>query len=153
MNETLTPEMQLSIGIATAITVMIIAFIVSRRRGVEVLAHRGFFVLPEASEEEKTAPPAGPHWFVKIFNHTSKPVVITHVGWLKKDGTYVPVVGRALPARVGPGEVIETWISELDMHVTHGRPALARMFQAVDTEGRLHNGRLNRTVPPSGYVA
>lgn len=153
MNHTLTPEMQISVGIAIAIAVIIIALIVSRRRAVEVLAHRGFFVLPEASEEEKTAPPAGPHWFVKIFNHTSKPVVITHVGFTTNNGNYLAVVGRRWPARIEPGGVIETWISETDMGVTHGQPALARKFQAVDTEGRLHNGRFNHNVAPAGFVA
>ena len=151
--QTLTPEMQLYLGLAFAASVLIIAIFMSRRRGIEVLAHRGFFVLPEADNTEKASPPQDPHWFVKIFNHGTKPVVITHVSGRKCVSDYVALLAKRLPARIEPGGVIETWISEDEIGGDPSQRELAGRFQAIDTAGRIYKGRLNVNVAPAGHVA
>ena len=109
------------------------------RRRVRVLVHRGVF-LPGSSE----------HLFMKVVNGPSADVEITHIWFATQPPVHLLNPHRPLPARLRPSETFETWVAVAQVPKVEG---LERLGRVLLSDGKSIHSRLNKTVPPVGFVA
>lgn len=111
-------------------------------RHVRVLVHRAVFL---------TVPTSAEHFFVKVTNLSAKrEVEITHIWFTTKPVVHVLNPERPLPARLRLDEQFETWWPVASVP---GAPGVERLVRVQLSNGKVLKSRLNKTVPPAGYVA
>ena len=110
------------------------------RREVRVLVHRAFFQ-------------PGPPWyyFVKVTNLSPRrEIEITHIWFDTNPRVDILNLVRPLPARLALDETFETWVPvQAVPDVAH----VARLARVRLSTGKVVKSRLNKDVPPVGFVA
>lgn len=110
------------------------------RRRVRVLVHRAVF-LPRSPE----------HFFIKITNLSSgRDVEVTHIWFATAQDVHVLNEARPLPARLRPDETLETWKPVAQVP---SRVGVERLVRVRLSTGAVVKSRLNKSIPPVGYVA
>jgi hypothetical protein len=111
-----------------------------RRRRVRALIHRAIF-LPTSTE----------HFFLKVTNLSeTREVEITHIWFATEPPVHVLNSARPLPTRLRLDETFETWVPVAEVpHV----PNVEFLGRIQLSNGKVVKSRLNRNVPPVGYVA
>lgn len=95
--------------------------------------------------------PGSLHYFVKVINLSQRQNIwITHVWFEVHPPVHLLLSERPLPYRLTPGEVWEGWIAADGLPTVPKIEALARVRTSRDKTLR---SRLNKDVPPIGYVA
>jgi hypothetical protein len=112
------------------------------RRHVRVLVHRAFF-LP--------GPPPPWYYFVKVTNLSPRrEIEITHIWFDTNPRVDILNPVRPLSARLRLDETFETWVPVTEVpDVAH----VERLVRVRLSSGKIVKSRLNKDVPPVGYVA
>ena len=110
------------------------------RRRVRVLVHKAYFQgNPQA------------HYFIKVTNLSDhRDVEITHVWFASTPRVDMLTQARPLPARLRPDQTWENWVPADLFSATAPVTRLGRV-QLANT--KVVKSRLNRNVPPVGFVA
>jgi len=109
------------------------------RRRVRALVHRGVFQSGSADQ-----------LFMKVVNGPSVDVEITHIWFATQPPVHLLNPHRPLPTRLRPSETFETWVALADVLNVEGVERLGRVLLS---DGKMIYSRLNKTVPPVGFVA
>jgi hypothetical protein len=113
------------------------------RRRVRVLVHTADFMGNPGNPQ--------PYYFVKVTNLSNqREVEITHVWFATHPRVDMLNPARPLPARLRLDETWEGWIAADTLPVS---PRTERLARVLLSNGKIVKSRLNRTVPPVGYVA
>ena len=117
----------------------VVRWLHQRWRHVLVLTHRAYF---HGSSDAQ--------YFVKLTNVSPKrEVEVTHI-WLEtKPPVHVLNPARPLPARLRMDETYETWIPVAEVP----NPNAETLVRVRLSSGKVVKSRLNKKVPPHGYVA
>jgi hypothetical protein len=106
---------------------------------VRALAHRGYFRTPGSPE----------FVFIKVTNLSrDRDIEITHIWFDTKPR--VDILDFPLPAHVRPAKTYEIWkpVAELS-----DDPNIEQLGRVVLSDGKIIKTKLNKDVPPVGYVA
>jgi hypothetical protein len=96
-------------------------------------------------------PSSAEQYFVKVTNLSrSREVEITHVWFEGEPPIHVLNPARPLPARLRLDETYETW---MPASALRGVSAAERLGRVQLSTGKVVKARLNKRVPPVGFVA
>jgi hypothetical protein len=111
-----------------------------RRRCVSVLVHRAYFV-----------PGSPKHYFMKVVNLSpNREIEITHIWFDTNPRVDNLNHDRPLPARLRTDESFETW---MPVAALPDVPDVELLGRVRLSSGKTVKSRLNKKVPPVGYVA
>jgi hypothetical protein len=106
------------------------------------MVHRAFFV--DGYQERQ-------QFFIKVTNLSPKrEVEITHLWFETNPPTQILNPVRPLTARLRLDETFETWIPVADVPTEDD---LERKVRVQLSNGKVVKSRLNKGVPPTGYIA
>lgn len=115
------------------------------RRKLRVLVHRAYFL------DSRGEPAGDEQFFVKVTNLSrERDLEITHIWFDTEPQAHILNVARPMPARLRPDETFETWTPVSSVPVVQEPEWLVRVLMS---SGATVESRLNRKVPPVGYVA
>jgi hypothetical protein len=87
---------------------------------------------------------------MKVVNGPSADVEITHIWFATQPPVHLLNPDRPLPTRLRPSETFETWVAAAQVPKVVGVERLGRVLLS---HGKPIHSRLNKIVPPIGFVA
>ena len=106
------------------------------------MVHRAFFAHGYQGRQQ---------FFIKVTNLSpQREVEITHLWFETNPPTQILNPVRPLPARLRLDETFETWIPVADVPTEDD---LERKVRVQLSNGKVVKSRLNKGVPPTGYIA